>query len=273
MMASIPASISWAYFGAIVAVTLTSIAAAMRSRAYVSWALFGAAAGLLLATLLNLHGLPESGEGGRLVYGPIAWFALAAGVSCAPRQEASRRPRIQFFDLVALCTICVACALGVTLLHELMENVFFAQESNRSLRDAIPAWAETHDGLSLLIVPERLGPFPVARNAQASLVLPPLQTSPLLHRILPTLPVETGTRYEQFKAGLATRLVEQKPRFVDADTLTRLLEPAAARWPDHYACWQVSGQRIVEFTAPSRQGAKQWDEDIVRSTDKVCGNA
>ena len=242
-----------------------------RPRAWIAIALVCASAGMVLATLLNLGGLPPTGEGGRLTYGPMAWLALAIGVSCArmpveTRSTASFKPRI-----AALSTMAVACVIGAWTLWHVMGQALQVQDSVRALTRALPAWADWHEGLSLVIVPERMGSVVMARNAQGGLAMPPFQSRPVLHRVLPTLPSDIATRYTQFRAGLATRLAEHPPQRIDPDTMLKLAASAASRWPDRYACWSPLHRRIVEMRAPRTSSEDAWSVDLLDAARTTCG--
>jgi hypothetical protein len=135
----------------------------------------------------------------------------------------------------------------------------------------LPEWAATHDGLTLLIVPDHIGPIVFARNGQGGLVMPPFQSRPLMHRVLPTLPAEIPARYAQLNGGLATRLAEEPPARSSADALDRLLRPAMARWPDHYACWSQQRLQIVEMRVPRPVSEHVWSGDLLEAARMTCG--
>jgi hypothetical protein len=226
---------------------------------------------MFLATLLNLGELAASGEGGRLSYGPFAWLALAVGVACARERAAGRATSSAVIYRAALCSIAVACAVGGWTLVAVLHQASLAQDGVRALTRALPVWAASHEGITLLIVPERDGPIVIARNSQAGLALPPFQETPLLHRVLPTLPREVGTRYEQLEGGLAERLTEQRPRWMSANVLLELSHPAAARWPDHYACWSQTRRSISEIPAPRTDSKTAWSADLLDAAKTACG--
>ena len=130
-------------------------------------------------------------------------------------------------------------------------------------------WATLHPGLTLLVIDGARGAVVTGRNAQGALVLPPIQQEPLLHRMLPTLPAEIESRYDQLQQGLATRLDALRPSFVDAGVLQRLAAHDTARWPEHYGCWSASERRIVELPAPDPAQRRAW-ADAVRETAARC---
>ena len=219
-------------------------------------ALLAASAGLFVATLLNLGGFAPTGEGGRLLYSPIAWLALALGVAGAtPVASGMRRRRTPRAGVVVLTLAAIA---GATLLETVLSRALRVEDDMRLLADSIGGFARDHPGLTLLVIPEQEGPVVTGRNAQGALALPPLQSQPLLHRVLPTLPGEIGVRHEQLSAGLATRLDALRPSRIDAAASTQLSRPDAPRWPDHYACWSGRERRIVELPPPDTLAREGW---------------
>jgi hypothetical protein len=227
-------------------------------RARLALALFGASAGLTVATLLNLGDMSGTGEGGRLTYSPVAWLALALGVGGAAPRAMSEHERGNGLRRAAVALVASASIVGAWVLERELEHARNAERDMRALVRALPDWARSHPGLTLLLVDEQDGPVVTARNAQGGIVMPPVQRRPLLHRVLPTLPSEIALRHDQMSAGLATRLDAVRPARVDAETLAQLLAPDATRWPDTYACWSSRDGRILAFTAPDPADRARW---------------
>lgn len=223
-------------------------------------ALAAASAGLAVATLSNLGGLDPSGEGGRLAYGPVAWLALALGVGLSrpipTLAVADDHPRARRAGLLLLAAAVLA---GGWAQENVLRTAYAAQRDVRALAIALRGWADAHPGLTLLVVPESLGPVVALRNGQGGLVLPPVQAEPLLHRVLPTLPRDLASRHAQLAAGLATRLDEVRPASLEPEDLRRVLVPAAVRWPEHYACWDGGADSGIVALAPPASGeGERW---------------
>ena len=257
--------------GAVLVISLVAVADS-RDRARTTLALLLASGGMAFATVLNLGGLPASGEGGRLAYGPSAWLALAIGVSCARVRLGIGTTLAARIRVISMASIVIACSVSAWILANTIGLARDAQDNMRVLTRGLPEWADTHDGLTLLIVPERMGPIVFARNGQGGLVMPPFQSRQLMRRVLPTLPAEIPTRYGQLASGLATRLAEEPSPQISADTLDRLFQPAMARWPDHYACWSQQRQQMLEMTVRQPVSEDAWSGDLLEAVRMTCGS-
>jgi ABC-type nickel/cobalt efflux system permease component RcnA len=203
--------------------------------------------------------MPASGEGGRLAYTPVAWLALAIGVAGSePASDIGPGEDHPWYRRAGLALIACATFAGTWVLQGELRAARSAQNQVRDLVNASREWAVTHAGLTLLMIEQNYGPIVTTRNAQAWLVLPPIQPTPLLQRVLPTLPAELSPRHDQLLAGLATRLDKVRPSRLDGDELGRLFEHDAAHWPEHYACWSRHKHRFVELAAPDPSDRTRW---------------
>lgn len=194
-------------------------------------AAFLAASGLMAATLLNLGVFADSGEGGRLLATPVAWWCIGIGALLGTLPSDSLRARL------AGIAAAVAMLTSIPLTVHLVGEFRSAQDSMRALTAAVSGIAEAHPGLTLLLTPEMIGPVIAARNASGALVFPPHQDRPLLHRVLPTRDQRIERRHRELRNGLATRLAAEPPSDLEMDTIARLLEPAPPRPPEWIGCW------------------------------------
>ncbi len=214
-------------------------------------ALLVGAGGLVLATLINLGQLEASGEGGRLAYGPLAWWFAGLGLALAGM--VTSRPAI------ALLVVCVTFSAVVT--SQQLSHYRHVQDSMAELVNKLPDHVEQHPGLTLLLVPDRVDFVVAFRNAQGGVVMPPLQDQPMLHRILLTLPEEIALRQQQLAGGLAARLHDIQPRTLEPETLQALFEPDEARPIDHLACWNARERRLIVLESPGDEG-QDWIASI-----------
>ncbi len=211
-------------------------------------ALLGASGGLVLATLLNVGALSSTGEGGRLSYGPVAWLGLVVGVLMSPARPLTKAQYWRFFTAFVVFSVALLTGGGVLWSH--LDKVWQAQARMQFITRSIPMWAETHQGITMLMVPDNDGVVVMARNAQAGIVLEPVQKQAYLHRVVPTLSSEVQMRQEQFCRGMAQRLQVVRPRFANSETLAAIVVPAGTVWPNHVACWSKSQQKFVSLRIP-----------------------
>lgn len=253
-----------AYLGLVAGACVLIAARARGAQRLLAAALLCASGGLVAATLLEVGAMAASGEGGRLAYTPVAWLALAIGVAASrPLPDTHADERHRWHSYAGLALVSCATLIGAWMLHHELRTASAAQRSVRGMVSASREWAAAHPGLTLLLIEENYGPVVTTRNAQAWLVLPPMQPQPLLHRVLPTLPAELGPRYDQLAAGLGARLEEIRPSRLDGAELTRLLAGGSARWPEHYACWSARTGRIVELmTVPDPENRARWTQAL-----------
>lgn len=252
-----------AHAGLSIGACLLIAAGARSAQLRLAFALLCASAGVVVATLLGTDGMAATGEGSRLAYTPVAWFALAIGVGAAqPAGGATVERRRTVYRRAAIALLLCATIAGAWVLQGELRTARSAQNSVRDMVRASREWSATHAGLTLLLVEETYGPVVATRNAQAWLVMPPVQPEPLLHRVLPTISKEFESRYDQLSGGLATRLEAIRPSRLDSRELTGLLARDAPRWPEHYACWAARTRRIVELPPPDPGDRARWAQAL-----------
>ncbi len=233
----------------------------------VSMALLAAGAGALLATLLNLGSLAGNGEGGRLLYSPLAWLALAAGVMSARPFEPRSRLQLPMRHL-ANALLGVAILVGVGVLQPLLAKVWAVQSALKHTAAALPQAALRNPAGMLLLLPDAVGPVVAARNGQAAFVLRPLQPQGLIDRVMPTLPEKVQPRHSQYADGLLDQLRAANLQHFDANAVSPKPAQVTARWPAHIACWSSTQARLIEFPAPAATDAARWAQDILADARK-----
>lgn len=223
-----------------------------------SLALLIAALMMALATLLNLGMLFAHGEGGRLVYTPMAWFAMALGLALTPSAKSSvRRAR-----RVAAAWLSVALLCGSYALQQQLLQVRAAQNQLRAMVQAIPVWAAEHPDLTMLLVAERYRHVVTTRNAQGALASPPLQTESLLGQVLPTLHSDMDVRHRNLAQGIATHVQRLRPRLIDAETAAQMATAVEPTWPRRYACWSTREYRIIELPYADPSDPQRWRAEL-----------
>ncbi|MEM7054264.1 MAG: hypothetical protein AAF446_06910, partial [Pseudomonadota bacterium] len=249
-------------------------------RAYrLGLALLLCSGGLVLATFINLGSLPDHGESGRLLYGPIAWLALAIGVftNVIKHKPRPKRSLLRLSDYINLSLATYVCWIVLLLssfflLQAHIKKFTLVQQSNLNLVQSIPDWAEKHPGLTMLFIPDRVGSVIALRNSQGAIVMPPIQQQPYLHRVLPTLLSEINLRHQQLRNGLAWQLRELPPQDLSDATFSRILKKAPSELPARIACWnQESGSIhiVVDSLEPDWNDIEPW-HSLKETTLRVC---
>ena len=249
------------YIGALAVALAAGIALARGLSLRLAIALAAAGAGLAAATLYHLGGMMPNGEGGRLMYGPLAWIALSLGVLLAAPAGRNRRRA-----LAAIAAISIVA--GAALLHVILREVISVQDSERALIRALAQWAVGKHDAVVAIVPENEGPIVVNRNAHGGLVLPPVQEKAILHLVVPALPHDLPLRYAELSRGLGTRLAKVVPQKADAEMLREIHEPDVVIWP-RVICWNPHERRLIELPQADHSSARAWLEQT-RSAARAC---
>jgi hypothetical protein len=242
-----------ALYPAALAVGLVVALASTRSAGLrLALAAIASSAGMVAATLHSLGNFASNGEGGRLLYGPVAWLALGLGLLLV--RAAGERS----IAWKVACGLALLAALaGAGILQSTIRQVTHAQQGSRALVAALAQLASSRGSLSMVIVPENQGSTVLYRNGQGGLVLPPVQERPILHRVIPSLPRDIPVRYDQFARGLAKRVDETVPANAEAATLKKLLVADEARWPP-VLCWQPGERRLVELPLADSSRRDRW---------------
>jgi hypothetical protein len=160
----------------------------------------------LLALVPHLEHVMRTGEGGRFYYATGAWFAL-----CAAGAVGLWRGRAQVVVLVLI-------AGSFAIVQRPLLNAW--RDAGAAMHALVPelervANSLPEDAFALVMVPDHLGPVPFARNAQGGIVLPPLQSKPLLPKLVPFLPHAIAQWPSRIEGGLVAQLKSDpnaKPR-------------------------------------------------------------
>jgi hypothetical protein len=221
----------------------------------VTLALLSASAGLVAATLINLGAMPPNGEGGRHWYIASAWLALGLGFGLA--SVGGRVPQ-RIAGLFALLLIGVSLPAHYQAVARTLE----VQGQLKRTVAAIAEWSEARSGEALLLVPDRLGPIIMARNAQGAMVLRPIQEEGMIHRVLPTLPAELESRHGLYQAGILDIFDGVRMQYWDEQALAAYQGPTEPRFPASVLCWSQRQASLVEFPMPQADEASDWARQI-----------
>ena len=188
-----------------------------------------AAGGLFLATILNLGGLAATGEGGRLVYSPLAWFFIASGVALGALPE---KTGAQSIRSITGGLIAASVLLGLWLTSGLIQKVHGTQSTMREMVQAMPALVDqqSESGKGLLLLPDTIGPVIAFRNSQSDLVSPPLMERKRLDEMVPTMMQHLDQHHATWNPAWVACWVggEREMQVIWAGTGTTNLD----NWPD-----------------------------------------
>lgn len=246
-----------AYLGALALALVLAVPAAPARWPALAFLL--AAGGALLATLANLGALRGNGEGGRLLHSASAWLALAVVLACA-RLPAVLGART---GMVVRAVALAAVIVGAGLLHAHLQQAWTARATLARITAALPQLVAADPGPVLLLVPDHIGPVVAFRNAQAAMVLRPVQAQGLIDRILPALPDELPLRHAQFSAGWMNVLRAARMQHWPPAPLPDPPADQPPLWPRRIACWSQRDAAIVQFAAPIPDDAAQWSAMIL----------
>jgi hypothetical protein len=131
-----------------------------------------------------------------------------------------------------------------------------AQWSMRDVAGAIAKLAAQSPASSfdLVIVPDAVGRVPFARNAQAGLMLPPIQARDLSRKLLVQTDAEIAAIDRSIDGGVLAAL-----RSVGLETFMEL-PPGSHAWPrlapSRYLCWDAWRRRMIELPVGDAQPGK-----------------
>lgn len=239
---------------ATVLVSLVAIAALMAlmasARRSTGVAVLVSAVGLVFLTFANLGGIGINGEGGRLLYTPMAFLALGIGAIMSGSVKKSGWSR----RLMAAALTCalLALLLSPVLLQARLQHVWTVQDHLRGLIAALPEAVEDTTDHIIVLVPDHVGPVVVGRNGQGAMVTPPLQKTWMLHRAIPSLPQDLSLRHRQYTEGMRQR---QNAR---AQAQGVQVEHDEDPWPRRVACWSPARAALVTFSAPDPANPDLW---------------
>lgn len=211
-------------------------------------------AGLLL--LPHLHGFEIEGIGGRLFYQPAAFSAIAIGLAVHEAALAlSRRYAAGALTLaLAAALVAVNLAWGWKAASEYhgVENEMrqLAAALGRLVRQGAP------NDYFLVLAPDVVARAPFARNAQAGLVLPPVQASAISANVLVQTDREIASLDQTIDRGVLA-VLRKHPLF---DLIEGRV--AAGPWPrtlpSAWYCWSAQRHALVPLaidTDPGRVAA------------------
>ena len=201
------------------------------------------AGGALL--LPHVSGFESIGIGGRLFYQMSAFHAIALGLAVHEGGLALARRRL-VSALVLGCGVAVAAAHLAWGWNGAKQYVV-AQRSMRDAAAAIGTLAQRAgpDDFFLVFLPDAVGRVPFARNAQAGLMLPPVQERPVSRRLLVQTNLEIPGQESNVDNGVLWLLRNHSLFDVMENRVPAGARPRFA--PTRFYCWSVRHGEMREL--------------------------
>jgi len=238
--------------GVLICVAAVSAGLANRHEGRVLVAL--AAALVVTVALLFSHWTWSiTGEGGRVLYAPAA---IAALIVALPLRASLRRLRAaSWLVFIALVGSSLVLARGAVDRRVAAGAEMLALVSALAkVADATPAGS-----YAFVIVPDRIGSIPFARNAQGGLISPPVQPRPLSGRLMVQLEDALPRWQEVFEQNALGA-----PRAAPGADAGALSLPAV---PDRFYCWSTRRHELVALPLVFAPRLRDWNEVWAKGID------
>ena len=206
-----------------------------------------------MALLFSHWAWSASGEGGRVLYALAAIAALPVALPLRS-SEGGLRAAAWVIALVLLGS-------GWVLTRGMVERRAQAGAEVSALVAALAKAAEAMpaESYAFVVVPDRIGSIPFARNAQGGLMSPPVQPRSLSPRLVVQLPEEVPRWPQMLDNNIIGRLKSEPLEDVTANPQ----KPGATQslaLPDHYFCWSLKSHRLEPLPLRFESGFRDWNE-------------
>jgi hypothetical protein len=212
------------------------------------------------ALLFSHWGWSDNGEGGRVLYALAAIAALAVALPLRSRDSGLRS--------VAWVIALVLLATGLMLTRGAVAR---RAEAGNEVKELIAALATTAEGIpassyGFVIVPDRIGAIPFARNGQGGLMLPPVQRQSLSSKLVVQLPVDLPNWSRLLESNIIARLKSERLEDVTANPEAPGT-PRPLEAPDRFFCWNTKTHSLVAMPLVFAPGYSDWDDVWARGLD------
>lgn len=215
------------------------------------------------ALLFSHSGWSPNGEGGRVLYALSAIAALAVALPLRSRGSGLRA--------AAWGVVLVLLACGLMLTRGAAERRAQAGAEVNALIAALAAAAEAipSGSYGFVVVPDRIGAIPFARNAQGGLMLPPVQRRSLSHKLVVQIPDDLSGWPKMLGNNIVGRLQSEPLENVTANP--QLPGPAASlALPDRFFCWSIKTHTLVAMPLAFAPDYSDWNDVWDRGLDAAA---
>jgi len=112
------------------------------------------------------------------------------------------------------------------------------------------------DGYGFVLVPDRIGGVPFGRLAQGGLTLPPVQSAPLLSRLVVQTERDLAAWPENMRRGIVDALQRYPPREVWPAVAAGRVKPGGV--PTDFYCWDTHQARLVALSLAAPIAGEHW---------------
>ena len=212
------------------------------------------------ALLFSHWGWSPNGEGGRVLYALAAIAALTVALPLRTPDWGLRKVGYG----IALVFVCS----GLVLTRGTVERRAQAGAEMNALTAALAATADAipPSSYAFVIVPDRIGAIPFARNAQGGLMLPPLHRRSLSSSLVVQLAEDLPGWPKMLESNVIGRLKSEPLQNVTANPQAPGSAPALAV-PDHFYCWNTKSHALVSMPLSFAPGYSDWNDVWTRGLD------
>ena len=212
------------------------------------------------ALLFSHWGWSGNGEGGRVLYALAAIASLAVALPLRSPDGGLRR--------LGLVIALVFLGSGLVLTRGAVDRRAQAGAEMNALTAALAATADTMppESYGIVVVPDRIGAIPFARNAQGGTMLPPVQRRPLSQNLVVQLAADLPNWPKMLAANIIGRLKTEPLQDVTANPQA----PAGTgvmSSPDRFYCWNTKTHMLVSMPLVFAPGYGDWSEVWARGLD------
>jgi hypothetical protein len=212
------------------------------------------------ALLFSHWGWSGNGEGGRVLYALAAIASLAVALPLRSPDGGLRR--------LGLVITLVLLGCGLVLTRGAVDRRAQAGAEMNALTAALAATADAMPPSSygFVVVPDRIGAIPFARNAQGGTMLPPVQRRPLSTNLVVQLADDLPNWPQMLAANIIGRLKTEPLQDVTANPQS----PAGTDTvlsPDRFYCWNTKTHSLVSMPLVFAPGYSDWAEVWARGLD------
>jgi len=202
----------------------------------------------------------SDGEGGRVLYALAAIASLAVALPLRSPDGGLRR--------LGLVITLVFLGSGLLLTRGAADRRARAGAEMNALTAALAATADTMppSSYAFVVVPDRIGAIPFARNAQGGMMLPPVQPRSLSANLVVQLADDLPKWPKLIAGNIIGRLKNEPLQDVTANPEAPASTGAVVA-PDRFYCWNTKTHALVSMPLLFAPDRSDWSDVWARGLD------